>query len=360
MRLRRPRRKTPGRSKLAAGMGALRHLRLRKRPKARPLWFLRPRLPRTWRAKPGRPVGEGNRSRLKGLWRLALPLLRRLRRPVPAALLPAPRFADTGRFAPLKLNAFTIRLAETACDVEAAQALRYRIFYEERGAAPSAAMRAAGRDFDAYDEACDHLLVLDQEKGEAKAAVVGTYRLLRRSVAVRRRGFYSAQEFDLSPLMVNPGELVELGRSCVDPAYRSRGVLQLLWRGLAAYVHAYDIHLMFGCASFPGTAPDAIAPQLAYLYHYHLAPKPLRPRALDAQYVAMDRLPRSGVDVQAAISALPPLIKGYLRVGGFVGDGAVVDHQFNTTDVCVVVRTDQLTAKYERHYRTAGPDAGRP
>lgn len=361
MRLRKPRRRPTARRRgIVAKVSALRHLRLRKRRKARPLWFLPSSLPGPWRRKAGRSAPDGSRSRLKGLWRLALPILRRLRRP-PASPLPllAPRFAETGRFTPLRLNAFTIRLAESADDLEAAQALRYRVFYEERGAMPTAAMRAARLDFDAYDDACDHLLVVDAEKGNGKVAVVGTYRLLRRSVALRGRGFYSEQEFDLTPLMDTPGELVELGRSCVDSAYRSRGVLQLLWRGLAAYVHAYDIHLMFGCASFPGTSPDAISPQLSYLYHYHLAPRPLRPRALDAQYVAMDRLPRASVDVQAAISALPPLIKGYLRVGGFVGDGAVVDHQFNTTDVSVIVKTDQLTAKYERHYRTSGPDGGR-
>jgi L-ornithine Nalpha-acyltransferase len=125
----------------------------------------------------------------------------------------------------------------------------------------------------------------------------------------------------------------------------------MLWRGLAEYVREYDIHLMFGCASFPGTKPDEMGAQLSYLHHFHLAPQGLRPRALDHHYVPMAILPASGIDAQAALAELPPLIKGYLRVGGFVGDGAVIDHQFNTTDVCVIVKTDQMTEKYDRRYR---------
>ena len=108
---------------------------------------------------------------------------------------------------------------------------------------------------------------------------------------------------------------------------------------------------MFGCASFPGTDPAQLAAQLSYLHHYHLAPPALRPRALAHHYVPMGILPQSDFDAQAALAELPPLIKGYLRVGGFVGDGAVVDHPFNTTDVCVIVKTDQLSDKYDKRYR---------
>lgn len=252
---------------------------------------------------------------------------------------------------PLRFNDFQVRLAATPREIESAQSLRYRVFYEEMSATPTPEMKERRRDFDAFDGFCDHLLVIDLEKSNGEPKVVGTYRLLRRSVALRHGGFYTSQEYDLTALMSFPGEIVELGRSCVDPAYRSRGVMQILWRGLAAYVHEYDIHLMFGCASFPGTEPHHMERELAYLHHYHLAPQPLRPRALAHHYVGMDLVPQAGIDVQSALSGLPPLIKGYLRVGGFVGDGAVVDHQFNTTDVCVIVKTDQLTEKYERRYR---------
>jgi putative hemolysin len=254
---------------------------------------------------------------------------------------------------PLVFNNFIVRLAETPGEIEAAQALRYRVFYEEMTAHPTAEMRRRHLDFDAYDSICDHLLVIDSEaRDEAgEPAVVGTYRLLRRSVAERHGGFYTAQEFDVSSLLHRPGEIVELGRSCVEPSYRSRGVVQLLWRGLAAYVLHYDIDVLFGCASFPGTEPEAMSEALSYLHHFHLAPRSMRPRALDHHYVSMSRLPRAGIDVPAVVNELPPLIKGYLRLGGLVGDGAVVDRQFNTVDVCMIVRTDRVTRKYDRHYR---------
>jgi L-ornithine Nalpha-acyltransferase len=252
---------------------------------------------------------------------------------------------------PLAFGNYQVRLAETDTELDAAQALRYRVFYEEMAAAPSPEMRAKRRDFDHFDAICDHLLVIDREKSNGAVGVVGTYRLLRRSVALAHGGFYSAQEYDLSALLGYPGEIVELGRSCVDTDYRSRGVMQMLWRGLAAYVRHHDISLMFGCASFPGTEPTAMGTQLSYLHHYHLAPQTLRPRALAHHYVSMGILPPDRFDAQAALAELPPLIKGYLRVGGFFGDGAVVDHQFNTTDVCVIVKTDQLTEKYDRRYR---------
>ncbi len=249
---------------------------------------------------------------------------------------------------------FIVRLAESEAEVEAAQRLRYRVFYEEMAAKPTPEVQLARRDFDAFDAICDHLLVIDKDaESDEYGGVVGTYRLLRRSVAERHGGFYTEQEYDISALLRAPGEVVELGRSCVDCRYRSRGVMQMLWRGLAAYVHQFDINLMFGCASFPGTDLADVGQQLSYLYHHHMAPQPLRPRALDEHYVFMGHIPPTRIDEQAVLNELPPLIKGYLRVGGFVGDGAVIDRQFNTTDVCVIVKTDQLTEKYERRYRKA-------
>lgn len=251
----------------------------------------------------------------------------------------------------LDFKNFRVRLADTPAELDASQALRYRVFYEEMKATPSPEVRARQRDFDAFDDICDHLLVIDADRSNGTPGVVGTYRLLRRSVALRHRGFYSAQEYDLDALLHWDGEIVELGRSCVDTGYRSGAVMQMLWRGLAEYVRVHDIELMFGCASFPGTQPAQMGAQLSYLYHYHLAPPALRPRALAHHYVPMAILPQSDFDAQAVLAELPPLIKGYLRVGGFVGDGAVVDHQFNTTDVCVIVKTDQLTDKYDKRYR---------
>ncbi len=264
-----------------------------------------------------------------------------------------PRFA-LGNVAPgfteLRAGNLGVRLAVTAEELDAVQALRYRVFYRELGARADQATVATERDVDMFDAIADHLLVVDHDLGEGAMSVVGTYRLIRQSAAARLGRFYSAGEYDISVLEKFPGQLLELGRSCTDSAYRSRAVLQLLWRGIAAYVFHYDIDLMFGCASLHGTDPDALAPELTYLATYHMAPEPIRPRALDALYVDMNRCDPHLLDKRRALMSLPPLIKGYLRLGGFVGDGAVIDRQFNTTDIAVVVQTDLVTEKYYRHY----------
>jgi len=247
-----------------------------------------------------------------------------------------------------------VRLAETVADIDAAQALRYRVFYDEMGAQPTAEMARAKRDSDDFDGVCDHLLVLDH--GSREAEVVGTYRLIRRSAAAAAGRFYSAAEYDIAAIVAYPGEILELGRSCVDATARNGPAMQLLWRGIAAYIFHYDIALMFGCASLPGTDPDFLALPLSYLYHHHLAPPSLRPRALAERHVEMRRLEPAAIDAMRALNELPPLIKGYLRLGGFVGDGAVIDHQFNTTDVSIVVKTDLITEKYYRHYERRARD----
>jgi len=265
-------------------------------------------------------------------------------------LVKGPAAHSQERIVDLRSGALQVRLAETAADIDAIQSLRYRIFYESLGARPLPEMLRRRRDFDRFDHGCDHLLVLDHGNGRGSNAVVGTYRLLRREAARRLGGFYSADEYDITPLVAHEGEILELGRSCVDAAYRQRPAMQLLWNGIAAYVFHYDITLMFGCASLPGTDPDALATPLSYLDYYHLAPSALRPRALNERYVDMRRLSIGAIDPGRALAALPPLIKGYLRLGGFVGEGAVIDEQFNTTDVCILVKTDLVTAKYSRHY----------
>jgi L-ornithine Nalpha-acyltransferase len=255
-----------------------------------------------------------------------------------------------GRIVDIRSGPLQVRLAETAADIDAVQALRYRVFYESLGARPLPEMSRRQRDFDRFDNGCDHLLVLDCAHGRGRSPVVGTYRLLRRDAARRLGGFYSAEEYDIGPLVAHEGEILELGRSCVDAAYRHRPTMQLLWNGIAAYAFHHDIRLMFGCASLPGTNPNALATPLSYLHYYHLAPSAVRPRALSERYVDMRRLSMDAIDPGRALSALPPLVKGYLRLGGFVGDGAVIDYQFNTIDVCVLVKTDLITSKYSRHY----------
>jgi putative hemolysin len=263
----------------------------------------------------------------------------------------------TAPFPELRAGNLGVRIASERAEIDAVQALRYRVFYTERGARPDDATERSQRDRDAYDAVADHLLVVDHGIGPGPEGVVGTYRLIRREAAAKIGKFYSADEYDITKILQFPGGLMELGRSCVDADYRNRAVMQQLWRGIAAYVFHYKIDLMFGCASLPGTDTDAIAPELTYLYHYHLAPPALRPSALPHRHVEMRRLAHDEIDPKRALAALPPLIKGYLRLGGFVGDGAVIDAQFNTTDIAVVVKTDMVTESYYRHYERQTRDA---
>jgi putative hemolysin len=253
----------------------------------------------------------------------------------------------------LQIGDLEIRLAESEAEIAAAQALRYRVFYEEMSASPTPEMAATKRDFDSFDPFCDHLIVIDPRKGSGADGIVATYRLMRRVGAERRGQFYSIDEYDISAIVAHPGEILELGRSCVDSAYRSKAVMQLLWKAISDYVFHFKIEIMFGCASFPGTDPDKHATTLAYLHHRHMAPPQFRPRAVPSRYVSMDMKPMAEIDERRALAALPPLIKGYLRLGGFVGDGAVIDHQFGTVDVSVIVVTDLVSDKYYKHYARA-------
>jgi putative hemolysin len=253
-------------------------------------------------------------------------------------------------FAEIRSGNLGVRLAADADEIDAGQALRYRVFYQELGARADADTTRSQRDKDIYDTVADHLLVVDHALGEGPESVVGVYRLIQREGAHRIGHFYSSDEYDISRIEAIPGRILELGRSCVDNGYRNRSVMQLMWRGIAAYVFLHKIELMFGCACLQGVDPDALALELAYLYYNHLAPASIRPRALPHRYIEMRRLEREQVDARAALTRLPPLIKGYLRLGGFVGDGAVIDPQFNTTDVAVVVQTDLVTDKYHKHY----------
>lgn len=261
----------------------------------------------------------------------------------------------------LRLGNLEVRLAHDEAEVRAAERLRYRVFYEEMQAEAAPNIAAEQRDHDALDDYCDHLLVLDHSL-PMDERIIGTYRLIRREAAKKNGKFYSSDEYDITPLVNYQGEILELGRSCVASTYRTRPTMQLMWSGLAAYVVHHDIDIMFGCASLPGRDPIAHKEALTYLYYHHLAPPAIRPVALPDRYVDMRLLPPGSVGAEDGFAQvkfdprlgggnLPPLIKGYLRVGAYVGDGAVIDHQFNTTDVCIIVKTDLMADRYTRHFK---------
>ena len=251
-------------------------------------------------------------------------------------------------------GSLSVRLARDMGEINAALALRYRIFYEEMQARPTTEMAIRKRDFDKYDNFADHLLVFDSELGRGPEAVVGTYRLIRRSAAESCGGFYSASEYDINVLTRLPDEILELGRSCVNADYRDRRVINLVWEGITAYCVAHDIRFLFGCGSIPGCDPTTLKIPLSYLYHYHLAPEEIRPRALPQRHIEMNQSLIGEIDQKTGLKSVPPLIKGYLRIGGFVGDGAVIDEQFQTTDVCIVVQTKLIKEKYARYFERRG------
>ncbi len=259
------------------------------------------------------------------------------------------------------MGSLDVRLAESESEIRASQALRYQIFYKEMSAVPDADMAAVERDFDAYDAYTDHLLVIDNsQSGDDR--VVGTYRLLRQEVADRHAGFYSVGEFDIQHMLDHAlgkradrdTQFLELGRSCVRADYRNNSTIQLLWRGISAYVLHHKVGCMFGCASLEGTNPDELALQLSFLHHNFKPEGDWRVKALDHLYVEMNRMPADEISMKQAMKVLPPLIKGYLRLGCYIGDGAVVDHQFGTTDVFIILPVDKISDRYVKRYDTEG------
>ena len=243
-----------------------------------------------------------------------------------------------------------VRLAQSPEEIKEAQRLRYTVFYEEYGAHPSDATKAAKRDFDDYDDVTDHLIVLAKDPVTKQEMIVGTYRLLRQDIAEKHGRFYSSDEYDLTNLLNSNNYLLELGRSCVLADYRTKPILNKLWQGIADYITQHNIDWLFGCASFQGVSVDSIAQQLSYLHHFHSTPEEISPVALKERHVNMNLHPKESLNEKRLFASLPPLIKGYLRLGATIGNGAVIDHQFNTIDVCIVVQTSLMTDRYRKYY----------
>lgn len=261
-----------------------------------------------------------------------------------------------------QIGSLEVRLARSRADIHRAQRLRYHVFYEEMSATPNFRAQLRRRDKDPYDRICDHLLVYDTSKtSEERHAgrlirrhkVVGTYRVLRQDMRTASRGFYTQGEYDIAPLIEAKSpryRFMELGRSCVLKPYRNKRTVELLWQGLWAYVREHNVDVMIGCASFEGTDPDQHAQALSLLYHDRLAPPEWYARAHDDLYVDMNRLPKDQIDAKAALRSLPPLIKGYLRLGAYIGDGAVIDRQFGTIDVLIILPVEKIDPRYFEHF----------
>jgi putative hemolysin len=260
-----------------------------------------------------------------------------------------------------RLGALEVRLAQEKRDIRRAQKLRYRVFYKNGTAIADAATLLARRDKDAFDRICDHLLVIDhaaKPSMSGKQPVIGTYRLLRQDVAENHGGFYTGDEFDIDGLIGRHPDLrfLELGRSCVLPRSRNKRTVELLWHGIWSYVRQHRLDVMIGCASFEGTDPERLALPLSFLHHYAQAPEGWRAAAHSSRRIEMNRMAREAIDPKAALRELPPLIKGYPWLGAYIGDGAVIDHRFGTTDVLIVMPVSAINARYIEHF---GVDASR-
>ncbi|MCP8938079.1 GNAT family N-acetyltransferase [Alsobacter sp. SYSU M60028] len=263
-----------------------------------------------------------------------------------------------------RIGSLEVRLARSRKDIRRAQRLRYDVFFREMNAMAGAMNRLRRLDVDPFDSICDHLLVIDhaagasRDGGAAKPRIVGTYRLLRQEVAERHFGFYTQDEFDVAPLLArHPGKrFLELGRSCVMPAYRDKRTVELLWHGIWAYVLHHRVDVMFGCASFDTLDPAALEAPLSFLREHALAAPEWRASALPHRTLDVRHAPRNEIAARRALSDLPPLIKGYLRVGASIGEGAVADRRFGTTDVLVVLPVSHINPRYIGYF---GADASR-
>ncbi len=253
-----------------------------------------------------------------------------------------------------KPQALKIRLAASAEDIRVAQRLRYLVFHEEMGAQLSFENHAARLERDSYDDICDHLLVLcegsrtESELSVHDGMVVGTYRLLQQSIAAQNHGFYSQAEFDMAPLLARKSNLqfLELGRSCVLKEHRGSAVVELLWQGIWNYVRQHHLDVMVGCASFEGTDINQHQAALRFLFQNAKAPSDWLVHAHASRRLEMSLEDTTKTDLKSIISNLPPLIKGYLRLGCYFGDDVVVDEAFNTIDMLVILPITQINRRY--------------
>lgn len=267
-------------------------------------------------------------------------------------LSPAPSMLERGAIL-ARVGSLQARLACDEWEIEAAQALRAQAFFAGKGVAPS-------HDADRFDFHADHLILVDMgSDGPLNERIVGTTRLIRGDATDGAEAFYSQGEFDLAPLFRrNPGQrFLEIGRSCVRPDFRGRGGADALWAGIWAYAKLHGATVMIGCASLEGTVPAALAPTLSYLAHKHQARGDWAVRAQARRFRPTDWMPGEAIDARMARAGLPPLLRGYLRLGAMVGEGCVVDEEFGTTDVFIVLPVGAIGGRYIAQYGGPGQQA---
>ena len=255
-------------------------------------------------------------------------------------------------FSKTEVDNFVIKIAEKKSELKKAQALRYSVFYKEKKAIPTISKKILRLDYDKIDKFADHLIVIDKNRRSIKNKIVGTYRLLRGDITAHCGGFYTSSEFDLSKILKSykNNQILELGRSCVHKDYRNGYIMNLLWKAIAEYVKLYDIKILLGCASFYGTDVMKYTNELSYLRKNFSLPDILSVKSLDSKiYPAYTEINSKNNDLRTFVK-LPPLIKGYLRLGGRVSYDCFVDYKFNTIDLCVIVRTDNIDEKYKKKY----------
>jgi putative hemolysin len=222
-------------------------------------------------------------------------------------------------------------------DIRAAQKLRWRVFAEEMGACLNSP--EPGVDRDRFDDLCDHLLVRDTRNGE----VVGTYRIVNAAQAREAGGFYSDSEFDLSRLSHLRPQIMEVGRACVHPDYRSGATIAMLWAGLAEYIQTHGVQYLMGCASISmADGGHGAASIYRQLESQHAAP---------AEWRVFPKCPLPLEKLDAGTMAeVPPLIKAYLRVGAYVCGEPAWDPDFNTADCLLLLPTANMDHRYSRHF----------
>ena len=255
-------------------------------------------------------------------------------------------------FFKIEVDNFIIKIAQKKSELKKAQALRYSVFYKEKKAIPTISKKILRLDYDKIDKFADHLIVIDKNRRGIKNKIVGTYRLLRGDITAYCGGFYTSSEFDLSKILnsYKNNQILELGRSCVHKNYRNGTIMNLLWKAIAEYVKLYDIKILLGCASFHGTDIIKHTNELSYLRKNFSLPDEFSVKSLDTKIYPSYTEINSNINDLRTFVKLPPLIKGYLRIGGKVSHDCFVDYKFNTIDLCVIVITDKINEKYKKKY----------